>query len=71
MREWYKIQKLSWEIRDEVKNKLPKLAIIISLIKANFLRNSELFKKNLTQSKGNRIVKLGSLFFTSSLMDNI
>jgi chondroitin-sulfate-ABC endolyase/exolyase len=53
-------------LRDEVKNKLPKLAIIFSLIKANSLRNNGLFKKYLMQSKGNRIVKLGSLFFTSS-----
>jgi hypothetical protein len=58
-------------LRDKVKNNLPKLAIIFSLIKTNFLRNSELFKKNLTQSKGNRIVKLGRLFLTLSLSNTI
>jgi hypothetical protein len=54
-------------IRDEVKNNLPKLVIIFSLIKANSLRNNGLFKKDLTLSKGNRMTKLGRLFFTSSL----
>jgi hypothetical protein len=33
------------------------LAVLFSLIKSNFLRNSDLFKGNLTQSKGNRMVK--------------
>ena len=41
--------------------------IIFSLIKTNCLRNNRLFKSNLTQSKGNRIIKMGSLFFSSSL----
>ena len=41
--------------------------IIFSLIKTNFLRNNGLFKRNSTQSKGNRIIKMGRLFFTSSL----
>jgi hypothetical protein len=41
--------------------------IIFSLIKTNSLRNNELFKRNLTLSKGNRIIKMGSLFLTSSL----
>ncbi len=40
---------------------------IFSLIKTNFLRNNGLFKRNSTQSKGNRIIKMGRLFFTSSL----
>jgi hypothetical protein len=57
-------------IRDEVKGNLPKLVIIFSLNKTNFLSNNELFKKNLTQSKGNRITKLGRLSFTSSLRHN-
>jgi hypothetical protein len=56
-----------FSFRDKVKNKLPKLTIIFSLIKANSLRNNGLSKKDLTQSKGKRIVKLGSLFFTLSL----
>jgi periplasmic protein TonB len=55
------------QIRDKVKNKLPKLVIIFSLIKANSLRNNGLFKKDLTQSKENRMTNLGSLFFTLSL----
>ena len=55
-------------LREFVKNKLPKLAFIFSLIKTNCLRNNELFKSNLTQSKGSRIAKLGRLFFTNSLM---
>jgi hypothetical protein len=42
--------------------------IIFSLIKTNSLRNNELFKRNLTKSKGNRIIKMGSLFLTSSLI---
>jgi hypothetical protein len=37
--------------------------IIFSLIKTNYLRNNGLFKNNSTQSKGNRIVKMGILFF--------
>ena len=41
--------------------------IIFSLIKTNFLRNNGLFKRNSTQGKGNRIIKMGRLFFTSSL----
>ena len=41
--------------------------IIFSLIKTNFLRNNRLFKRNSTPSKGNRIIKMGRLFFTSSL----
>jgi hypothetical protein len=41
--------------------------IIFSLIKTNSLKNNELFKRNLTLSKGNRIIKMGSLFLTSSL----
>jgi hypothetical protein len=36
------------KIRRETKNNIPKLAIIFFLIKANFLRNNELFKKNCT-----------------------
>jgi hypothetical protein len=44
-------------MRRSAKNNLPELAVLFSLIKANFLRNSLLFKGNLTQSKGNRIVK--------------
>ena len=43
------------------------MAIIVSLIKTNCLRNNGLFKSNLTQSKGSRIAKLGRLFFTNSL----
>ena len=56
-----------YSFRDEVKNNLPILMIIFSLIKTNFLRNNGLFKRNSTQSKGNRIIKMGRLFFTSSL----
>jgi hypothetical protein len=41
--------------------------IIFSLIKTNYLRNNELFKNKSTQSKGNRIVKMGKLYFTNSL----
>jgi hypothetical protein len=41
--------------------------IIFSLIKTNSLRNNELFKRNSTQSKGNRMIKMGTLFLTSSL----
>jgi hypothetical protein len=44
--------------------------IIFSLIKTNSFRNNELFKRNLTKSKGNRIIKMGSLFLTSSLICN-
>jgi ABC-type molybdenum transport system ATPase subunit/photorepair protein PhrA len=62
---------VSSKLRDEVKNKLPKLAIIFSLIKTNSLRYNELYKKDLTQSKGNRIGKLGRLFFTSSLNQSL
>ena len=58
---------LKKEIRDEVKNNPPILMIIFSLIKTNFLRNNGLFKRNSTQSKGNRIIKMGRLSFTSSL----
>jgi hypothetical protein len=53
--------------RDKTKNNVPKLAIIFSLIKANSLKYNGLHKKDLTQSKGNRIVKLGRLFFVLSL----
>jgi hypothetical protein len=42
--------------------------IIFSLIKTNSFRNNELFKRNLTKSKGNRIIKMGTLFLTSSLI---
>ena len=49
--------------RRKTKNNIPKLVFIFSLIKTNFLRNNGLFKKNLTQSKGNRMTKLGILFF--------
>jgi hypothetical protein len=41
--------------------------IIFSLIKTNYLRNNGLFKNKSTQSKGNRIVKMGKLFLTNSL----
>jgi hypothetical protein len=41
--------------------------IIFSLIETSFVRNNELFKRNLTKSKGNRIVKMGKLFLTNSL----
>jgi hypothetical protein len=41
--------------------------IIFSLIKTNYSRNNGLFKNNSTQSKGNRIVKMGKLFLTNSL----
>jgi hypothetical protein len=41
--------------------------ILFSLIKTNYLKNNELFKNKSTQSKGNRIVKMGKLFFTNSL----
>jgi hypothetical protein len=41
--------------------------ILFSLIKTIYLRNNELFKNKSTQSKGNRIVKMGKLFFTNSL----
>jgi hypothetical protein len=54
-------------LRDEVRNKVPILMIIFSLIKTNSLRNNELFKRKSTKSKGNRIIKMGSLFLTSSL----
>jgi sulfur-carrier protein adenylyltransferase/sulfurtransferase len=47
------------------------LAIIFSLIKANSLRNNGFFKKDLTQSKGNRMVKLSRLFFNLSLTTHI
>ena len=42
--------------------------IIFSLIKTNYSRNNRLFKNKSTQSKGNRIVKMGKLFFTNSLI---
>jgi hypothetical protein len=35
-------------VRDEVRNKVPILMIIFSLIKTNSLSNNELFKRNLT-----------------------
>jgi hypothetical protein len=41
--------------------------IIFSLIETSFLRNNELFKRNSTKSKGNRIVKMGKLLLTNSL----
>ena len=63
-------------LRDETKNNVPKLAIIFSLIKTNFLKSNGLNERNLTKSKGNRIVKpvcrhgrLGRLFFVSSLSE--
>jgi hypothetical protein len=53
--------------RRKTKNNLPKLVIIFSFNKINFLRNNELFKKNLPQSKDNRMTKLGKLFFALRL----
>ena len=52
----------------ETKNNLPKLVIIFYLIKANFSKNNGLFKRNLTQSKRNRMTKSGRLFFISRLI---
>ena len=54
-------------LRRNTKNNMPKLVIIFSLIKANFSRNNGLFKENLTRSKGNRMTKLGRLFFVLRL----
>jgi hypothetical protein len=54
-------------LRDVVRNNLPRLMVIFSLIKGNFLRNHGLFKRNSTQRKGNRIINLGRLFLTASL----
>ena len=59
------------EIRRKTKNNLPKLVIIFSLIKANSLRNNGLLKKDLTQSKGNRMTKLGRLFFILRLTPSV
>jgi hypothetical protein len=57
---------------------VPKLAIVFFLIKTNFLKSNGLNERNLTQGKGNRIVKpvcrhgrLGRLFFVSSLNSNV
>jgi hypothetical protein len=55
------------KIRRKTKTNIPKLVIIFSLIKANFLRNNGLSKKNLTLSKGNRMTKLGILVFVLRL----
>jgi hypothetical protein len=55
--------------RRKTKNNVPKLVIIFSLIKINYLRNNGLFKKNLPQSKGNRMTKLGRLFFVLRLKE--
>ncbi len=54
-------------VRRKTKNNIPKLVIIFSLININFLRNNGLFKRNLEQSKGNRMTKLGRLFFALRL----
>ena len=59
--------KNSLKVRRETKNRIPKLIIIFSLIKTNYLRNNGLFKNNSTQSKGNRMIKLGILFLVSRL----
>jgi hypothetical protein len=59
---------VNFHVREFVKNNLPILMIIFSLIKTNYSRNNELFKNKSTLSKGNRIVKMGKLFFTNSLM---
>jgi hypothetical protein len=53
--------------RDEVGNKVPIFMIIFSLIKTNSLSNNELFKRKSTKSKGNRIIKMGTLFLNSCL----
>jgi hypothetical protein len=45
--------------------------IIFSLIETNYLRNNGLFKSNSTQSKGNRIVKMGILFFERRLTHSL
>jgi hypothetical protein len=55
-------------IRCKTKNNVPKLVILFSIIKINYLRNNRLFKKNLPQSKGNRMTKLGRLFFVLHLI---
>jgi hypothetical protein len=55
------------EVRRKIKNNLPELVIVFSLNKANSLRNNGLFKKDLTLSKGNRMTKLGRLFFVLRL----
>jgi hypothetical protein len=57
-------------LRRNTKNNIPKLVIIFSLININFLRNNPEcsgFKRNLGQSKGNRMAKLGRLFFVLRL----
>ena len=59
---------MSNNIRRKTKNNIPKLVIIFSLININFLRNNGLFKRNLEQSKGNRMTKLGKLFFVLRLI---
>ncbi len=53
--------------RRKTKNNIPKLVIIFSLVKINFLINNRLFKENLGQSKGNKMTKLGTLFFVLRL----
>jgi hypothetical protein len=55
------------DIREFVRNNLPILVIIFSLIKTNYSRNNGLFKNKSTKSKGNRIAKMGKLFLTNSL----
>jgi hypothetical protein len=50
-------------VRRHSNNNVPILVIIFSLIKTRFLRNKGLFKRNSTQSKGNRIIKMGRLLF--------
>jgi hypothetical protein len=42
--------------------------IIFSLIKTTYLKNNRLFKNMSTLSKGNRIIKMGKLFFTNCLI---
>ena len=54
-------------IRDKVKNKLPNLTILLILLCVKLPLNNSLFKKNLTRSKGNRMTKLGRIFFVLRL----
>ena len=44
---------------------------MFSLININFLRNNGLFKGNLEQGKGNRMTKLGILFFVLHLNNGL
>jgi hypothetical protein len=61
---------VSQAFRRKIKNNITKLVILFSLININFLRNNPEcsgFKRNLGQSKGNRMTKSGILFFVLRL----